>query len=68
MKTKKQETSLQESRAPLAPQSIQIAGKSTSDNCSHFHLRSSSTSSEACAGKPNVINVVNGSLAPPVVM
>lgn len=27
-----------------------------------------STSSEACAGKPNVINVVNGSLAPPVVM
>jgi len=27
-----------------------------------------STSSEACASKPNVINVVNGSLAPPVVM
>lgn len=27
-----------------------------------------STSSEACGSKPNVINVVNGSLAPPVVM
>lgn len=27
-----------------------------------------STSSEACVPKPNVINVVNGSLAPPVVM
>lgn len=27
-----------------------------------------STSSEACVNKPNVINVVNGSLAPPIVM